>query len=60
MKFKVRGKDAAYGPVTGPFRVALVLGGAAESAAGQCAEHTFLPTQCVLNKSGTTLKCKTP
>jgi hypothetical protein len=28
--------------VVGPFRLTIVLGGAAESAAGQCAEHAFV------------------
>lgn len=59
-KFKVKGKNGTYGPVTGPFHISVVLGGAPESAAGQCAEHTFAPADCVLNGSGTTLKCKQP
>jgi len=59
-KFKVKGKNGTYVPATGPFRISIVLGGAAESAVGQCAEHTFAPADCSLNKSGKTLKCKQP
>jgi len=40
--------------------VSIVLGGAAESAAGQCAQHAFAPADCSVNSSGTTLKCKQP
>lgn len=58
--FKLKGKNGTYGPVTGPFRLTVVLGGAAESAGGQCAEHTFAPSDCALNGSGTTLRCKQP
>lgn len=58
VKHKVLGKNATYGPVTGPFRVVVVYGGAPEGAAGQCAEHTFLPASCTPNGSGTVLKCK--
>jgi hypothetical protein len=57
-KFKVKGKNGTYAPAVGPFRVTVVLGGAAEGAAGQCAEHTFGPADCTLG--GTTLKCKQP
>jgi hypothetical protein len=59
-KFKVKGKNGTYAPATGPFRVTVVLGGAAEGAGGQCAQHTFAPADCSLNGSGTTLKCKQP
>ena len=59
-KFKVKGKNGTYGPVTGPFRLSIVLGGAAEGLAGQCAVHTFAPADCTLNGSGATLKCKQP
>jgi len=59
-KFKVKGKNGTYAPATGPFRVSVALGGAAESAAGQCAEHTFAAGECVLNGTGTTLTCKQP
>ncbi len=60
VKFQTKGKNGTYSPVTGPFKVAVVFGGAAESMGGQCAEHTFLAAECVLNGSGTVLKCKTP
>ena len=39
--FKAAGKDGTYGPVVGPFRMTVVLGGPAEQSAGQCAVHTF-------------------
>ena len=56
----MKGKNGTYAPATGPFRVSVALGGAAESAAGQCAEHTFAAGECVLNGTGTTLTCKQP
>ena len=59
-KFKLKGKNGTYAPATGPFRVSVALGGAEESAAGQCVEHTFAAGECVLNGSGTTLDCKQP
>ena len=43
-------------PVTGPLRVTIVFGGAAESAAGQCAVQSFTPLQCVVTP--TKLRCK--
>ncbi len=55
-KFLAKGKDGTYGPVVGPFRLLIVLGGTPESAAGQCAEHTFAAGDCTV--AGTTLKCK--
>jgi hypothetical protein len=58
VQHKLQGKKGTFGPVTGPFRVVVVYGGAAESAAGQCSEVTFGAPQCVLNGSGTTLTCK--
>lgn len=60
VKFRWQGKNSTYGPVVGPLRVSVALGGAAESAAGQCAEHTFLPGECVLNGSGATFACRAP
>jgi hypothetical protein len=59
-KFKVKGKNGPYAPATGPFRVTVVLGAAAESIAGQCVQHTFAADQCVLNKKGTGITCKQP
>ena len=53
-KFKVSGKNGAYGPVVGPFRMTVVLGGPAEQSAGQCAVQTF--ASC-LTAPGTVL-CK--
>jgi hypothetical protein len=35
--------------------VSVALGGTAESAAGQCAEHTFAAGECVRNKKGTAI-----
>jgi hypothetical protein len=55
---KIQGKKSTYSPVTGPFKVTVTYGGAAESAAGQCSEITFTGAQCVLNGSGTTMTCK--
>jgi len=54
---KIQGKNGNFGPAVGPFRVVVVYGGTAESAAGQCSEVTFTGAQCVLNGSGTTLTC---
>lgn len=56
--FKVKGKNGTYGPVTGPFRMTIVLGGPAESAGGQCGDHTFPAPNCVVSGGGKTLKCK--
>jgi hypothetical protein len=56
VKHKVGGKNGTYGPVVGPFHVVVVYGGGAEEAAGQCAEVTFAPAQCVTK--GTNVKCK--
>ena len=58
--FKVQGKNGTYGPITGPLKVAVAFGGAAESTVGQCTEHTFLPGECSVNGTGTAVKCKTP
>jgi hypothetical protein len=57
-KFNVGGKYWTYSPVVGPFKMVVVLGADAESAAGMCGEHTFAALDCVLK--GTTLKCKQP
>jgi hypothetical protein len=56
--FQVKGKNGTYGPVVGPLRMTVVLGGAAESAGGQCGQQTFAPANCVLSGGGKTLKCK--
>jgi hypothetical protein len=56
--FQVKGKNGTYGPVTGPLRLSVVLGGAAESAGGQCGQLTFPASNCVLTGGGKTLKCK--
>jgi len=58
VQHKAQGKNGNYGPVVGPLRVTVVYGGAAESAAGQCTQHTFLPANCTFNGSGTSFKCK--
>lgn len=52
----VGGKNGTYGPASGLLKVVAVLGGAAESAVGQCGELTLLPAQCAL--AGATFKCK--
>jgi hypothetical protein len=56
--FKVKGKNGTYGPVTGPLRMTIVLGGAGEGAGGQCGHETFPAPNCVLSGGGKTLKCK--
>lgn len=56
--FQVKGKNGTYGPVVGPLRMTVVLGGPAESAGGQCGHQTFAPANCVLSGGGKTLKCK--
>jgi hypothetical protein len=56
--FQVKGKNGTYGPVTGPLRMTVVLGGAGESAGGQCGQQTFAPANCALSGGGKTLKCK--
>jgi len=58
VKHVIKGKNGTYdaGGIVGPFRVVVVYGGGAEGAAGQCAEYTFGPAQCVLK--GTNMKCK--
>lgn len=58
VQHKIQGKNGTYSPVTGPFKVTVVYGGAAEAAAGQCSEITFTGAQCVVNGSGTTRQCK--
>jgi hypothetical protein len=57
-KFKVKGKNGTYAPAIGPFRMTVVLGGPAESAGGQCAQHTFPAPNCVTVGGGKQIKCK--
>jgi hypothetical protein len=57
-KFKVKGKDGTYAPAVGPLRMTVVLGGAAEGAAGQCASHTFPAPNCITGAGGKQIKCK--
>lgn len=54
--FQVLSRNATYGSLVGPLRLTMVLGGAAEGAAGQCGHHTFLPSEC--KPFGVTFKCK--
>jgi hypothetical protein len=56
--FKAKGKNGTYGPAVGPVRLTVVLGGAAEGAAGQCAVLEFPAANCSLGSGGKTLKCK--
>jgi hypothetical protein len=56
--FKLKGKNGTYGPAIGPVRLTVVLGGAAEGAAGQCGVFTFPAANCSLSGGGKTLKCK--
>lgn len=56
--FKVKGKNGTYAPAIGPFRMTVVLGGPAESAGGQCAQHTFPAPNCVTKPGGSQIKCK--
>jgi len=51
------GKNGTYVPAVGPFRMAVVLGGPSEAAAGQCAEHTFPAPNCVVGGGGKQIKC---
>jgi hypothetical protein len=60
VKVTTTGKNGSYAPNAGPFRVTVVLGGQTEAEQGQCAEHTFAPGDCVRNRSGTKVTCKTP
>jgi hypothetical protein len=57
-KFKVKGKNGTYAPAIGPFRMTVVLGGALESAGGQCAQHTFPAPNCTTSGGGKQIKCK--
>ncbi len=57
-KFKVKGKNGTYAPAVGPFRMTIVLGGPAEGAAGQCAQHTFPAPNCATSGGGKQIKCK--
>jgi hypothetical protein len=57
-KFKVKGKNGTYVPAVGPFRMTVVLGGPAEAAGGQCAQHTFAAPNCVVGGGGKQIKCK--
>lgn len=56
--FQVKGKNGTYGPVVGPLRMTVVLGGPFEGSVGQCGHQTFAPANCVLSGGGKTLKCK--
>lgn len=58
VQHKLQGKNGTYGPVTGPFRVSVVYGGANESLVGQCSEVTFTSAQCAANTAGTVMLCK--
>jgi hypothetical protein len=60
VRASIKGKNGTYGPVTGPLRLAIVLGGDAESAVGQCAKHAFAAGECVLGGGGTRIRCRTP
>ena len=56
----VLGKRGDYPVVTAdiPVNATLVLGGAQESASGQCGETVFEPHNCSFNRSGRTLTCR--
>lgn len=56
--FKVKGKNGPYAPAVGPLRMTVVLGGAAEGAAGQCGHHSFPALNCSSSGGGNTVKCK--
>jgi hypothetical protein len=56
--FQVKGKNGTYGPVVGPVRMTVVLGGPGESAGGQCGWFDFPAANCVLTGGGKTFKCK--
>lgn len=58
VNFQLKGKNGTYAPAVGPFRMSIVFGGPAESAAGQCAEHTFSAANCVVTGGGKGIRCK--
>ena len=55
VKVTVKGRNGAYGPVTGPLTVEIGLGGPAEQMGGQCGEQALTCTV-----SGTKAKCVAP
>jgi hypothetical protein len=59
-KLKVIGKDADFQVQLGeqPVQVEIVLGGAAQQAAEQCAAIAFDTAQCAFNSSGISFKCR--
>jgi sugar lactone lactonase YvrE len=59
-KLKVLGMDADFQiqPGQEPVQVEVVLGGAEQQAAGQCATVAFGPTRCGFSSSGNTFSCK--
>jgi hypothetical protein len=58
VKFTVKGKNGTYSPVTGPLKIAIGLGDAADSTAGQCGEHTFPAASCLV--AATKVRCSDP
>ena len=59
-QFQVKGKNGPYAPVVGPVRLTIVLGDAAEGAAGQCGHYDFPAANCATSGGGKTVKCKQP
>jgi YVTN family beta-propeller protein len=59
-QLKLIGKDSDFqiDPGQEPVQVEVVLGGAAQQAADQCATIAFSAAQCDFNASGSTLKCR--
>lgn len=55
-EFVLKGRGGRYGPVTGPLRLTVTLGGASEAAAGQVGQHQFQVSECA--RTGTKMRCR--
>ncbi|HZR79607.1 MAG TPA: hypothetical protein VFD92_00805 [Candidatus Binatia bacterium] len=53
----MQGEEGNYGSAVGPFRMTVILGGAAEGAGGKCAEHAFAAADCKLGSKGKKITC---
>ena len=56
VRFLIKGRDGTYGPIVGPLRIAVALGDTAIQSAGQCGEHEFSPSACVV--TATRARCR--
>jgi hypothetical protein len=59
VKIKITGKGGMYSLAIGdaPLAATVLLGGAAASRDGRCAESAFRPGDCLVNGSTTTMRC---